>query len=233
MAQNSPPTFLKASVGRKVLMAISGSIFVGFVCVHLIGNLQIFLGQEQLNKYAETLQNLGALKYAFRTFLILFIGLHIWEGVIVWWKNRTARPVAYVKDISLEASVASRTMIYTGAVIIAFVVYHLLHFTLIATNPEYANIPLVDGRFDVYTMVILGFQNVWISVTYICAMILFGFHLSHAVSSMFQTVGLNNAKLTKGLRSFSNLLAIIICLGYLSMPVAVLLNIITLPGGGN
>lgn len=232
MTTTSPPSLITASVGRKILMAVSGAIFVLFVIVHLLGNLQLFIGQEQLNKYAETLQHLGAIKYAFRTFLFLFFALHIWQGIAVWWKNKTSRPVAYVKDVTLEASVASRTMIYTGAVIVAFVVYHLLQFTLLVTNPQYASIPLVDGRHDVYSMVIMGFQNPWISLSYICAMILLGFHLSHAVSSMFQTMGLNDTKYKNCLKNFGNILAIVICLGYLSLPIAVLTNFITLPGGG-
>jgi len=232
MSIASPPKFLSASVGQKVLMALSGFVFVMFVIVHLIGNLQIFIGQEQLNKYAETLQNMGALKYAFRAFLLIFLGLHMWKGVVLWWQNRQARPVAYAKDDTLEATIASRTMIYTGAMIIAFVVYHLMHFTLITTNPEYANIPLADGRFDVYTMVITGFQNIWISGAYIISMILLFFHLSHAISSMFQTMGWADENCLPRIKKIATALAFVIFLGYLSMPVAVLTNFIKLPGGG-
>lgn len=233
MTNNSPPNFTNASVGKKVLMAITGIIVIGFVIIHLIGNLQIFIGQEQLNKYAETLQNMGALKWGFRIFILLFFVIHIWKGIALWLENKKARPVSYAKDNTLEASLASRTMIWTGVMILAFVVYHLLHFTMIVTNPEYAKLPLVDGRFDVYSMVILGFQSYCISGTYIIAISLMSFHLSHAISSLFQTLGLNNPCVMPKLKCLSNLVAIIVFIGYVSMPIAVLLNFIKLPGGVN
>ncbi|MFC1475092.1 succinate dehydrogenase cytochrome b subunit [Candidatus Zixiibacteriota bacterium] len=233
MSNNSPPNLLTASVGKKIIMAVSGIIVIGFVIVHLIGNLQLFIGQEQLNKYAETLQNLGVLKWCFRIFILAFFGFHVWKGFVLWLENKKARPVSYTKDVTLEASLSSRTMIWTGGLIFSFVVYHLLHYTMIITNPEYAIIPLVDGRFDVYSMVILGFQNYLISGIYIIAILLMSFHLSHAISSLFQTLGLNNPNTLPKLKIFSNLVAVIIFCGYVSMPIAVLLNIIKLPGGGN
>lgn len=231
MSTNSPLKFTTASVGKKVLMAVSGAMFVLFVIVHLLGNLQIFIGQEQLNKYAETLQHMGALKWGFRLFLFIFFFIHIWKGIVLWLENKKARPVGYQKDETLEASIASRTMIYTGAMILCFVAYHLLHFTMIVTNPEYHNLPLADGRFDVYTMVILGFQKIPIAVAYMAAMILLAFHLSHAISSMFQTMGLNNPTIEPKLKTVANLIAIVVCLGYLSIPIGVLTNVITTGGG--
>ena len=233
MTSNSPPNLLNASVGKKILMAITGIMVIGFIIVHMIGNLQIFIGQEQLNKYAETLQNLGVLKWAFRLFILTFFGIHVWEGIVLWWENKMARPVSYVKDYTLEATLSSRTMIWTGAMIFSFVVYHLLHFTMIITNPEYANLPLADGRFDVYSMVILGFQNYLISGVYIVAIFLMAFHLSHSISSLFQTLGLNNPNAMPKLKALGNLVAVIVFCGYVSMPIAVLLNFIKLPGGGN
>ena len=233
MSNNSPPNLLQASVGKKMIMAVSGIFVIGFVIVHLIGNLQLFIGQEQLNKYAEALQSMGALKWCFRIFILAFFGFHVWKGIVLWLENKKARPVAYAKDETLEASLSSRTMIWTGALIFSFVVYHLLHYTMIITNPEYAVLPLVDGRFDVYTMVILGFKNYLISGIYIIAIILMSFHLSHSISSLFQTLGLNNPSMLPRLKWFSNLAAIIIFCGYVSMPIAVLLNLIKLPGGSN
>lgn len=231
MTTNPPSKFTTASVGKKILMAVSGAIFVLFVIGHLIGNLQIFIGQEQLNKYAETLQNMGALKWGFRLFMFIFFFVHIWKGIVIWLENKKARPVAYQKDVTLEASVASRTMIYTGALILCFVAYHLMHFTMIVTNPEYAKLPLVDGRFDVYTMVILGFREIPIAIAYMAAMVLLAFHLSHAISSMFQTMGLNNPTIEPKLKAIANLIAIVVFLGYISIPIAVLTNFITTGGG--
>ena len=233
MPTNSPPAFTQATVGKKILMAISGVIIIGFVIMHLLGNLQIFIGQAQLNKYAETLQHMGALKWGFRAFIALFFIIHIWKGTVLWLENKKARPIAYAKEETLEASFASKTMIYTGITIFLFVAYHISHFTLLDCHPEYQNLPLVDGRFDVYSMVILGFSEPLISAIYIAAMAMMSFHLSHATSSFFQTMGLTNPKSLKRLKTISNLFALLIFLGYVSMPIAVLMNIITLSGGGH
>ena len=229
----SSVTFVSASIGRKILMAITGAALIGFLIVHMIGNLQIFIGQEQLNKYAETLQSLGTLKWGFRLLMVILAVLHVWEGVVLWLKNRQARPVGYHREDTVQATLSSRTMIYTVLLIFAFVVYHLLHFTMIETNPEYAQLKDSLGRVDVYTMVITGFRNYVIAAAYLVAMFLLAYHLSHAAESFFQTMGWNNDKYLPKLKLLSNLFAIVIFIGYASMPVAVLLNIIKLPGGGH
>ena len=233
MSTNSPPGFTQATVGKKVLMAITGISIVGFVVIHLIGNLQIFAGQEKLNAYAEMLQNMGALKWGFRSVIALFFSVHIWKGIILWLENKKARPVSYAKENTLEASIASKTMIYSGVTILLFVAYHISHFTLLDCHPEYQNLPLVDGRFDVYSMVILGFSEPLISAIYIAAISMMSFHLSHATSSFFQTLGLTSPECLKKLKIVSHTFAFIIFLGYVSMPIAVMMHIITLPGGGH
>ena len=233
MSTNSPPGFTQATVGKKVLMAITGISIVGFVVIHLIGNLQIFAGQEKLNTYAEMLQNMGAFKWGFRSVIALFFAVHIWKGTVLWLENKKARPVSYAKENTLEATFASRTMIYSGITILLFVAYHISHFTLLDCHPEYQNLPLVDGRFDVYSMVILGFSEPLISAIYIAAIAMMSFHLSHATSSFFQTLGLTNPNILKKLQMMSQLFAIVIFIGYVSMPIAVLMNIITLSGRGH
>ncbi len=233
MSTNSPPGFTQATVGKKVLMAITGLSIIGFLVIHLIGNLQIFAGQEQLNKYAETLQSMGALKWGFRSVIALFFVVHIWKGVVLWLENKKARPVSYTKENTLEATFSSKTMIYTGIMILLFVAYHISHFTLLDCHPEYENLPLVDGRFDVYSMVILGFSEPLISAIYIAAIAMMSLHLSHATASFFQTFGIVNPNSLKILKKISTIFAILIFLGYVSMPIAVLMNIITLSGGGH
>ncbi|KAA3632920.1 MAG: succinate:quinone oxidoreductase [Calditrichaeota bacterium] len=233
MSTNAPPSFSNATVGKKILMAITGFLIIGFVIVHLVGNLQIFIGQHQLNVYAETLQNMGALKWAFRIALLVFFLVHIWKGIVLWLENRSARPVSYTKETNQESTLASRTMIYTGALIVFFVAYHISHFTLLDCHPEYQSLPLVDGRFDVYSMIILGFSEPLIAALYIIFVGLVAFHISHAFSSLFQTLGLTKPELLKRLRLFGALLAWLIFLAYASIPVAVLAKIITLPGGGH
>lgn len=228
-----PAQFSTTSVGKKVLMAITGLCVSAFVVVHLLGNLQLFIGQDQLNHYAETLQSMTVLKWIFRLAMFTFIAIHIWKGVVLWLENRRSRPINYFNEDTVQATIASRTMIYTGAFILFFVVYHLMHFTLIVTNPEYAGLKDAAGRFDAYSMVIHGFQNYLISAVYIIAMALMSFHLSHALSSMFQTLGLNNSRHIDKLKLFSTLIAWVFFLAYSSMPVAVMLKLVQLPGGGH
>lgn len=163
---------------------------------------------------------------------VIFLRYSYMEGIVLWIENKKARPVSYVKEESIQATISSRTMIYTGAMIFFFVLYHLLHFTTHSTNPEYLQLPLIDGRFDVYSMVIIGFSDPLISIVYIIAVFLLSFHLSHAISSMFQTFGLNNSKTMPRLVFISNLISIVVFLGYVSIPLAVLFQFIKLPGGG-
>ena len=221
-----------ASISKKVLMSVTGFVFIGFVTGHMIGNLQLFLGQEQLNKYAETLQHLGGLLWIIRSFLALFFIVHIFFGIKLWFENRSARPISYARTKRLQATVSSRTMIYSGLAVLLYVVYHILHFTLIVTNPEYAGLTDVAGRHDVYSMVILGFQNYMISAVYIVAMFAVAFHVNHALPSLFQTIGWNNPRYKVILERLGTIVAIVLFVGYASMPVAVLLKCVTLPTGG-
>lgn len=231
-APAQPAGVVSTSIGMKLLMAVTGSAFILFVTGHLIGNLQIFIGQEAVNHYAEFLKGLGSLLWIERALMGLFFIVHIWVGLKLWLQNRSARPTSYAHEDTVQASISSRTMIYSGLAILLYVGYHLLHFTLIVTNPEYAGLRDSLGRFDVYSMVILGFRNVWISGVYIVAMIALGFHLNHAVGSLFQTFGLNSPAWKKRFELLGTIVAVGIAIGYISIPVAVLMNIVTLPGGG-
>jgi succinate dehydrogenase / fumarate reductase cytochrome b subunit len=143
----------------------------------------------------------------------------------------SARPVAYSKKATVVASLTSRTMMWTGAMIFLFVTYHILHFTVKATNPMYGELVDAAGRHDVYSMVVLGYQNVLISLTYFAAMLLLGFHLFHAIASMFQTMGVNHPVYTPMINKFGAVLAILIVVGFLSIPLGVLFGWIVLPAG--
>jgi succinate dehydrogenase / fumarate reductase cytochrome b subunit len=225
--------FTRTSIGRKIFMAISGLILFGFVVGHMIGNLQIFLGQEQLNAYAQALKDLPVLTYTVRTVLLVLLIVHVWLAVRLYLENRASRPVGYVYEDTVQASLASRTMIWTGLGVFLYVVYHLLHFTFIVTNPQYEHLVDAAGRHDVYSMVVLSFQNYLISAVYIVALFLVTYHLSHALFSLFQTLGLNNPRIQPALKRTCTTIAVVIFIGYASIPVAVLLNIVTLPAGGH
>jgi succinate dehydrogenase / fumarate reductase cytochrome b subunit len=224
--------FTKSSIGRKIFMALTGLILFFFLIGHLIGNLQIFLGQNQLNTYAQTLKNLPALTYTVRFVMLVIFIVHVWFAVILYFENRASRPVNYRYKATVQASLASRTMFWTGLGVFLYVVYHLLHFTFIVTNPQYAHLTDAVGRHDVYSMVVLGFQNYLISAVYLVALFLIAYHLTHALFSFLQTLGLNNPRLQPALKGIAYVISVVIFIGYASIPVAVLTGIINLPAGG-
>ena len=225
--------FGKTSIGKKVLMAVTGFILFGFVTGHMIGNLQIFLGQDQLNTYAQALKDVPALSWSVRIIVLLSVLVHIWNAIRLYFQNRASRPVRYVCNRTIQASLASRTMIWTGLGVLLYVVYHLLHFTFIVTNPRYEHLTDPLGRHDVYSMVVLGFQNYFISAVYIVALFFVAYHLSHAIFSLLQTIGLNNPRVQPALKGLVWLISVVIFIGYVSIPIAVLTGIVNLPGGGH
>ena len=231
MSTFSPVIAYKTSIGKKILMACTGLLFIGFVTGHLIGNLQIYMGQDQINTYAHALKGLGVALWGIRIFLLCFFGFHIWFGIKLWWENKTSRPINYQVKTNIESTFSSRTMIYSAVLIFLFVVYHLLHFTFISTNPEYATLTDSLGRFDVYSMMILGFKNYLISGVYAIAVLFLAFHVSHGVFSLFQTLGLVTPRCQPWLQRLANLYGFLIFLGYVAIPAGVLFNIVKLPGG--
>ena len=220
---------LTVSVAKKFVMALSGMILLGFITGHMIGNLQIFLGQDKLNTYAAALQALGGILWLVRGFMLIALILHVWTAIMLKLENWRARPISYVFKDTVQATLASRTMIWTGIGVFLFVVYHLLHFTFITTNPQYHDLIDPLGRHDVYSMVILGFQNYLISAVYIVALAIISYHLSHSIGSMFQSVGWNDSQYEPLLHKIAVIYAWVIFLGYVSMPVGVLTGIIKLP----
>jgi succinate dehydrogenase / fumarate reductase cytochrome b subunit len=169
-----------SSVNAKMWMAITGSGLLLFVVVHMLGNLQIYLGQETLNSYAKKLKSLPLLLWTARLGLLALFTLHLDLAIRVTRHNHFARPQRYVINDPVETTLASRTMFSSGLVILAFVTYHLLHFTVGVTEPSIHKLVDPAGRHDVYSMVVLGFQNVYVSGAYIIAMIFLALHLSHA-----------------------------------------------------
>ena len=231
-ARSFPLVLVTSSIAKKFVMALTGFVAFGYAVGHMIGNLQIFIGQNQINAYAKALHSMGPLLWVVRGGLIICIILHIWLGIQLRIENWAARPDAYAKKKSVKTGLSARTMIWTGAIIFAFVAYHLMHFTVRSTDPRFSE-ALVDslGRFDVYTMVILGFQNVWLSLFYMVAVSLLCFHLSHGIWSMFQSLGWNNKRSEKWLKGFAMIFATVLFLGYISIPIAVLSGCLKLPGG--
>ena len=234
---SKPPTsfpahILDISIGKKVLMAVTGFIAFGYVCGHMLGNLQIFMGQDQLNTYAETLHSFGPLLWVIRAFLLLAFVVHVWFGIKLKLEAYGARPIGYQTKATVKATLASRTMIWTGLIVLLFFIYHILHYTARVTNPEYNNLVDSLGRPDVYTMVIKGFSNWFISGFYMLAVALLSYHLSHGVASMFQSLGLNTQQWQVRLHRIAWFFTVVLFLGYASIPAAVLAGCGLVTAGG-
>ncbi len=215
---------LKSSVGKKAVMAVTGVFLFGFVIAHMLGNLQIFLGQDALNEYAEHLEELPFLLWPARVFLLTTLIIHMATGIVLAIENKKARPIPYIQKATVQASAASRTMVMSGLIIFAFIVYHLLHFTWGVTNPEFFHLVDSKGREDVYSMVILSFQNISISAAYLFAMAVLCFHLGHGLPALFQSLGFNNEKWMPKFELSGKAAALLIFIGNSSVPLAALLH---------
>ena len=219
-------SLFQSSIGKKFLMAVTGLVLFGFVTGHLIGNLQIFLPPEKINAYSHMLESLGVALWGIRLFLLACVIIHIWLAIQLTLENRAARPVGYGLDHTNRATLASRVMERTGLVVLAFLLFHLAHFTVRIGHPGWSEhtYHLANGTAvrDVYTMVVQGFSNVSVSVFYIIAVGLLSYHLSHGVVSMLQSLGLKNEKWTRGLEGF----AVVYCWAYFLLSAAVPLAVL-------
>lgn len=230
-----------SSVGRKILMAVTGLILIGFVVGHLVGNLQVFQHPDRINGYAQFLQNLGPLLWVARIGLLAAVGIHIWAATVLTLENQRARGGEYSVKHTIQATLASRTMRLTGYVVLAFILYHLAHFTLglaqadtfkdnlkpytMVDEYRVAGFPVIAAGavvHDVHSMVVLGFQNPIVAGFYLLAVGLLSFHLLHGFDSLFQTLGLRSTKWAGGLRTFCLIFCLAYFAGNLAIPGAVL-----------
>jgi len=219
---------LKSTVGRKILMAVTGLLLTGFITVHLLGNLSVFAGSEAINIYAQKLHSLGPLVYIFRLVMLVLFVVHVWMGVQLSLENRTANPETYAIKKNLKTTFAAESMLYTGLILLVFLVYHLLHFTLHVVHHDAVDAvhTLVNGRPDVFTMVAKSFNNAFISIIYVVAMCALFLHLSHGLQSFVQTFGLNNGPSQDKVAGIGKLAAIFYGLAYIVIPLAFLFHIV-------
>jgi len=217
------PTFLGSSIGRKVVMALTGAILLGFVIAHLVGNLQIYLphGREAMNAYGVFLRKVlhGWALWGLRGLLLVSVILHIWSATSLTLDSRAARPVGYRRREWTESTYASRTMRWSGVIILLFVIYHLMHFTFGNAHPSF-----IEG--DIGHNFIEGFKSVPVSLFYILAMIFLGLHLRHGVWSMFQTLGVSHPRYIRWAHMAAWIFAAIVVIGNVSFPIAVLAGIV-------
>ena len=224
--------FLRSTVFTKIVMAITGLLIIGFLVGHLLGNLLMFAGPEKINGYALGLKNLGPLLWVVRIAMITAFGLHIWSSIELASRNKTARPISYDSKKSLKSTLASRTMLYSGLAILFFVIYHLLHYTfgIIQPNTFYAGGYRMESTGEtvhhVYNMVVAGFQNPFIALSYMIALAFMSAHVSHATSSAFQTLGVTNPTAKNITSKIGPALAGLFLVGYLSIPIGVLMGVI-------
>ena len=237
-------SLFRASIGKKFLMAVTGTVFIVFITGHLVGNLQIFGSPDKINGYAHFLQSLGPTLWAVRLVLLACVILHIWIAVLLTLENYRARPEKYDLNHTIQATLSSRTMRWTGVVVFAFILYHLAQFTVGWAQtgsfkgrlPEYTmtadfhllGFPVVARNQpvpDVYSMVFLGFANVAVSLFYIIAVGLLSFHLAHGADSIFQTLGWRSGKWAGLLKKIVVFYCVLYFLGNLVIPGAILTGI--------
>ena len=216
-ASGAGAAFLASTIGRKIVMAVTGVVLFGFVVGHMIGNLQVYIGPESLDAYGRFLREFlhGGGLWIVRAVLLVSTLLHIWAA---WSLSRTswsARPVGYRETVHRESTYASRTMRWSGPILALFVVYHLLHLTIGSVHPAFQ-----EGK--VYANVVSGFR-VWpVSAFYIAAMLALGLHMYHGVWSMTQTLGLSHPRYDRLRRAGAALFTGLVVAGNISIPVAVL-----------
>src|SRR3982751_4021937 len=208
-------TFCHSSIGRKIIVAVTGVVLILFVIGHLLGNLQIYLGPDWINGYSQHLRDLGPLLWAIRSFLLATVVIHIYVTIQLAIENRRARPEAYVDGEYVKATFASRHMVMSGLIVLAFIIYHLAHFTVRVTDRRFALLKVDPlGHYDVYSMMVYGFQNYYVSAFYVLGLFLLALHLSHGSSSFFQSLGFNDRKLTPRLALGGRIFAWLLFIGY-------------------
>jgi succinate dehydrogenase / fumarate reductase cytochrome b subunit len=219
LRENKAVRFWDSTNGKKALMAVSGLILFLFVVGHMAGNLQVFEGPEQFNKYAVLLRTLPEALWAVRIVLLAMVILHIVTATQLAIRKKQARPIGYAKKQNTVSSYASRTMYWSGPILLAFIIYHLLDFTLGQVNPNF-----VEG--DVYHNVIASFSNPIISGWYIFSMLLLALHLRHGAWSMFQSLGVAHPRHNLFLKKAAVVFAVVIFFGFIAVPVGVLAGLV-------
>ena len=223
----------KSSVGKKYVMAVSGCALFLFVVGHLAGNLQIFLGPEAINRYGYFLQSNPELIWPARLGLLLMLGLHIWSATVLSLENKAARPVGYAVYQPVGSTYASRHMLIGGSVVFVFIIYHLLHYT---AEVQYLNFTgrnfaafmeplpgqMPPERHDIFKLMVVGFSQPLVSGFYVLGLALLCLHLSHGASSMFQSLGWKNDAYRPFLDKAAQVVAVLIFIGYSSIPIAIL-----------
>jgi succinate dehydrogenase / fumarate reductase, cytochrome b subunit len=214
--------FTRSTLAKKAIMAVTGLILFGFVLAHMVGNLKLYGGAEKLNAYAVGLREMGApvfgheeLLWIARAVLLVAVGLHIWSAWALTRISHAARPQGYAVVSRQAATYASRTMRWGGVILLAFIVFHLLHLTTGQAHPDF-------NHGDVYRNVVIGFSNPLVSGFYILAQVFLGLHLYHGLWSLCQSLGWSGPRFDRVRKNFAAVFALVVSLANISFPLAVL-----------
>jgi succinate dehydrogenase / fumarate reductase cytochrome b subunit len=215
------PAFLSSTIGRKVVMAVTGLMLVGFVCVHMIGNLLLYQGPEAINEYGRFLREFlhGYGIWVARATLLAAVVLHIGSAVSLAREELAARPVRYRQWKPKRSTYASRTMRWSGVILVSFIVFHLLHLTTGGAHPDF-----IEG--DVYHNVVVGFSAWPVALFYALSMVLLALHLRHGVWSLFQSLGVSHPRYLALAQAAATVISAIVLLGNLSFPLSVLFGLV-------
>lgn len=211
--------FWRSTIGKKVVMAVTGIVLVGYILAHVTANLLIFAGPSAIDAYAAKLRTLPILLWGVRVLLLLSVGLHVVAAAQLTVRSRAARPASYRRFEPQASSAASRTMRWGGVALLLFLVYHILHFTTGHAHPDFIHLAP-------YHNVTTAFRVWWIAGIYIAAMAALALHLYHGTWSMFQTLGIEHERVNPARRRLATVIAVLVPLGFVSVPIAVLLGVI-------
>jgi succinate dehydrogenase / fumarate reductase cytochrome b subunit len=217
--------FKRSTIGAKVLMAITGVVMFGYLVGHVTGNWLIFAGREKINNYSAFLHHATMLLWGTRIVLLASVVVHLWATARFLALRNEARPVGYAVKVPHGSTWAGRTMFWSGPVILLFIIYHILHLTTGSVHPSFHVNPETH-QVDVYQNLVDGFQKPLASGIYIVGMLAIGLHLSHGLWSMLQTVGVNRPNWECTLKTFSVVVGIGICAGFVAVPLAVLVGFV-------
>lgn len=212
----------QSTIGKKIIMALTGVLLFGFVIVHMLGNWQVFSGAEALNDYAHLIQSKAIVLWGFRLALLGIVGLHLWAAITLTLANRAAAPEKYAESKALGTTWASRSMTLSGVIVLGFIIFHILHFTVrsIPGSPDYFQLN-EKGHHDVYAMVVHAFQNPILVGIYVIGVGLLSLHLSHGLQSMFRSLGWSDRRYLPLQINFARVFAGFIFVGMSAVPLAI------------
>jgi succinate dehydrogenase / fumarate reductase cytochrome b subunit len=220
--------FYRSTVGKKIIMAVTGLIGIGFVIAHMAGNLQVFVGAEKINAYGAMLHGpLAEVTWALRALLIVAVVLHVTMAIQLTARAREARPVGYQMRDPQVSTLASRTMRWGGVLLLVFIVVHLLHFTAERIDPAgFDGKTDAAGRRDVYGNIVASFRIWWVTALYVASMIALGLHLYHGAWTSIRTLGYAKPSENPLKRRIAIAVAVVVWAGFTAVPLAVVAGVL-------